>query len=315
MGDEIRHLALQSKRVPESGWSRSATSRIRRALYRGARIALGAAAVVLAAVALSGDGVDRSGAGQKSVRPSGPPSAPSALPLLAATERVQSARDGGVREAIDYAQRRTGLVSVAVIDSRGDLRGWHAERRYVSASLSKAMLLAAELRRLRRERLPLDAGTRDLLERMITWSDNDAADAIYARVGDRGLYQVARAIGMRDFSAAGHWSVAQISARDMARLMYDLGDALRGARAGMARRLLANVVATQRWGIPDGIGKDWRIYFKGGWRATELGQLVHQAALLERGGRRLAVAVLTDAQPSHAYGVETLRGIARRLVG
>jgi beta-lactamase class A len=247
-------------------------------------------------------------------RSSGSISVPSSLPVVAASEGVLPARYR-IRAAIDYAHGRAGLVSVAVIDSDGQLHGWHAERRYVAASVVKAMLLAAELQRLRRERLPLDAATRDLLERMITWSDNEAAHAIYARVGDAGLYQVARATGMRDFSVGGYWATAQVSARDMATFMHDLTDSLGRSRAAMGRRLLAGVVAEQRWGIPDGVGKGWRVYFKGGWRRTEIGQIVHQAALLERDERRVALAVLTDAQPSQAYGIQTLRGIAERLAG
>jgi hypothetical protein len=37
-------------------------------------------------------------------------------------------------------------------------------------------------------------------------------------------------------------------------------------------------------------------------------------ALLRRGRRRLAVAILITSSPSHAYGKETLRGIAARLL-
>ena len=40
----------------------------------------------------------------------------------------------------------------------------------------------------------------------------------------------------------------------------------------------------------------------------------HQVALLRRGERRLAVAILITSSPSHEYGKETLRGIAARLL-
>ena len=39
-----------------------------------------------------------------------------------------------------------------------------------------------------------------------------------------------------------------------------------------------------------------------------------QVALLESGDRRIALAILTDGDPSHHYGTETLRGIATRLL-
>ena len=40
---------------------------------------------------------------------------------------------------------------------------------------------------------------------------------------------------------------------------------------------------------------------------------MHEAALFERSGRRFSLAVLTDGNPSHDYGTETLRGVARRI--
>jgi hypothetical protein len=56
------------------------------------------------------------------------------------------------------------------------------------------------------------------------------------------------------------------------------------------------------------------VHFKGGWRETARGELVHQGAWLRGGGRRLAIAILTDAQPSRVYGIHTVRGIADRLL-
>jgi hypothetical protein len=40
---------------------------------------------------------------------------------------------------------------------------------------------------------------------------------------------------------------------------------------------------------------------------------VHEAALFKRGGRRFSLVVLTDGNPSHDYGTETLRGVAQRI--
>jgi hypothetical protein len=79
-------------------------------------------------------------------------------------------------------------------------------------------------------------------------------------------------------------------------------------------RQLAGVVSYQRWGIPDAAGNRWRAWFKGGWRTTSLGVLTHQAALLRRGQRRMAIAVLTDGMPSMTAGTETIEGVARRLL-
>jgi hypothetical protein len=60
--------------------------------------------------------------------------------------------------------------------------------------------------------------------------------------------------------------------------------------------------------IPDG----WRLYFKGGW-GSGTGAVDHQVGLLRRGDYRVAVAILTVDDGSHAYGKATLRGMAKRL--
>ena len=59
-------------------------------------------------------------------------------------------------------RREPATVSFAVIGPGGKTVSFEPDRPYFSASISKAMLLVAELRRLRREEAPLDAATRTL---------------------------------------------------------------------------------------------------------------------------------------------------------
>jgi beta-lactamase class A len=231
---------------------------------------------------------------------------------VASSAAVPSA--SALRNAWSFARRRGGQVSLAVVDTRGRLRGRDAGRRYVSASVVKALLLAAELRRLRRDGLPLDAGTRELLKAMITRSDNKSADAIYERVRDAGLVEVARSAGMRRFTVAGYWANAQVTAADLARLFSRLRRLLPRPHRRTALGLMASVVREQRWGVPRAAAGRWTAYVKGGWRATGRGELVHQAAWLRDGSRHLAVAILTDAQPSRIYAIHTVRGVADRLL-
>jgi beta-lactamase class A len=226
---------------------------------------------------------------------------------------------GAVRSAQHFAAAR-GDVSFAVIDRSLGLRGYDYDRQFSSASVTKALLLAAELRRLAREDLPLDAGTRGLLEPMITYSDNRAADSVYAEVGDEGLEEVAERAGMRDFETTpGFWGGDQITAADMARFFYRLDANLAGPYRAYGKRLLARIAPVERWGIPEAIGGGWSIWFKGGWRPPggehNSGPVTHQAALLEhRRGERLALAVLTAEAPWGGGGFEMIEGVARRLL-
>jgi Beta-lactamase enzyme family len=224
-------------------------------------------------------------------------------------------RPAAVLEAKRYARGRDGLISFAVVDSRGQMHGRSADRPYVSASVVKALLLASELRRLENAGAPLDESTRTLLTQMITYSDNAAADAIYARVGDAGLYEVAERTGMHNFTVSGYWANAQITAGDIAHFMWKLDQAVPAGKREFGLSVLGQIVPEQSWGIPGAVVRNWKVRFKGGWRSTELGQLVHQAAELRHpDGSRMAVAVLTDAQPTQAYGIETVRGVADRLL-
>jgi len=217
-------------------------------------------------------------------------------------------------DAERFVQRREGTVSFAIVDETGKLRGRNEHALFPSASVVKSMLLAAELRRLDEAGVPLDAATEATLESMITISDNDAATAIYERVGDEGLYDVAERVGMEDFQVSISWGYAQISAADMALMFSRLERALPPRYEKLGKDLLGSIVPEQSWGIP-AVANAWNVRFKGGWRSTEAGQLVSQAAELRDGGRELAIAVLTDGQPSMEYGIETVEGVAARLLG
>jgi zinc D-Ala-D-Ala dipeptidase len=211
-----------------------------------------------------------------------------------------------IRAVQHYLKSRGALNSWSLIDSWGRVHGFASHRVYVSASLVKAMLLTSYLRGLG-NRMP-DAAERAVLGPMITVSSNDAADTIYNRVGDAALYRLAKAVGMRSFSVAGYWANAHFSAEDQARLFSRIDRLVPKKSRGYARGLLSSIVAYQRWGFSRfSLARGFKTFFKGGWRGTAAGQLVHESALFERGDTRVSMAVLTDGNPSHEYGTETLR--------
>jgi beta-lactamase class A len=282
-----------------------------------AAIAAGFAVLALAAIAVFHPGGDE---GQPlQAHAARPVTAPAAA--LGAQRRYPSRAQ--IRSAQRFAASRSGSVSFAVIgpDRRvgrmtTSLHGRDARTQFSSASVSKAMLLAGFLRSHKR----LSGEAKAELKPMIEISDNDAADAIYAQVGDAGLRRVARRARMRDFEPTpGFWGGAQITAADMARFFYRLEDNLGGRHRRFGMKLLASVVSYERWGIPAAAGRRWRIWFKGGWRPggeeQSSGAVSHQAALLRyRDGTRVAIAVLTDEAPGDGGGYSTIEGIAERLL-
>ena len=231
-----------------------------------------------------------------------------ALPATATAstwaERVDSARR--------YAESRAGIESFALVDEQGRMHGYRAWKVVPSASVLKATLLLAYLRqpsvrarRLRRE-------DRRLLAPMIRWSDNASASTVVVRLGEWRIERFARTVGMPRFRLRHPWGLSEITAAEQARYFFRIDRLAPRRHRPYTRFLLSSVVPAQRWGIPPARPAGWRIFFKGGW-GSGTGWVTHQVALLENGDRRLALAILTQFNPSHAYGTRTVRGIAARL--
>jgi Beta-lactamase enzyme family len=214
-----------------------------------------------------------------------------------------------IAAAARYARSRAGEVSFAVRTSRR-LDGRGLDRQFSSASVIKAMLMITYLRQSHVRRRPLTATERALLDPMIRSSDNDTATAVRDIVGNDAVTRLARRAGMTHFAMNVVWGISQITARDQTRLFLRLERLLPARHRVYGLGLLRTIVPWQRWGMARVIPRGWRLYFKGGW----VGTISHQVGLLRRGEHSVAIAVLTDGNPSHAYSTETLEGVARRLV-
>ena len=215
---------------------------------------------------------------------------------------------GGIAEAHRFAAQRAGIVSFAVMRTDGRIRGFRQARRVPSASVVKAMLMAAYLRSGR----PLTPRIRALMAPMIRVSDNTTARVLHAIVGSAGLEATGRSVGMTRLLTAVPLFETGITAADQVRFYFNMRAAVGGnaRRLRYARTLLRTVVPWQAWGIPAAARpRGWKVYFKGGWRTG----LTHQAALLRRGRTKIAIAVLTTGT-SMPYAQETIEGVTHRLL-
>jgi Beta-lactamase enzyme family len=238
--------------------------------------------------------------------------APAAAASPSAAQKVRWQQR--VRDAVQFLHSRAGAASFAVVDEGRRVHGRGADVPYSSASLVKAMLLVAYLQRRDVRNRKLRGSERQLLAPMIRVSNNDAATAVYERVGPDGLVRLARRAGMRGFVPNPVWGGCQVTARDQARFFSRIRRLVPRPHRRYALGLLRGIVSYQRWGIPQGAPRGWRLYFKGGWFQDDEGWRVHQAARLERGGRRLSIAVLTRGNPSLDYGAATIAGVTSRLL-
>ena len=192
--------------------------------------------------------------------------------------------------------------------------GHHRLRTVPAASVLKAMLMVTYLNRRSVRHRALRPRDRRLLGPMIRRSDNAAASAIRNMIGSRGLRRLARRVGMRRFTPVAHpWGHSRVNAADQSRFFLHIDRYVVARHRRTAMRLLASIVPAQRWGVGRVVPRGWRVHFKGGWGSGS-GAVDHQVALLRRERLRVAVAVMTTSNGSHAYGKATLRGVFRRLL-
>ena len=222
-----------------------------------------------------------------------------------------------LKDAKQFAQTRTGHVSIGIVDEDKHFHGYRANRQYSSASTVKVMLMVAYLRHGKQNHQPLSSEDKALLEPMITRSDNAVATRIRDIVGNEGLARLAHKAGMVRFQTHPIWGRTQITARDQANWMFRIERFIPKRHRKYAMGLLTKIIPKQSWGIPPVKPNGYEIHFKGGWAPSgDPGWTVNQVAQLDprHGDRRFSVAILTRGSPERNYGILTIRGVAKRLL-
>jgi beta-lactamase class A len=238
-----------------------------------------------------------------------------ALALLPAAAEAQSACwTKRVARADAVARSRAGDVGFAVIDDTGHLHGRRYSQPVRGVSTIKSLLLLTFLHQRSVRRRALTGAEKDLLTRMITVSDNGAAGTLIARLGRTTIEAEARHIGMRSFHLVdGFWGLSPTSARDQAVLFRRLDANLPKRHRTFARHLFASIVSYQRWGVPQGAPRGWKVLFKGGW-GYGTGKAVHQGARLEHAGHVLGLGITTFGNSGTEYGATTIELVTKALL-
>ena len=92
---------------------------------------------------------------------------------------------------------------------------------------------------------------------------------------------------------------------------------LHRASRTFALNLMAQVIPAQRWGVPAGAPADLTVHVKNGWLplATH-GWRIHSIGCFTGHHRGYSIVVLTEDNPTMAYGITTIeRGRARSSTG
>ena len=218
-----------------------------------------------------------------------------------------------IAAAARFLDGRAGRTSFAVVDSRGRVSGVRMHEHFQTASVVKVMMLVAYLQMLNAQHRGLRAADTSLLYPMIHISDNNAASAVLAIVGEPALARVARESGMSDYApGVGWWAYTQTSAADQARFFFALDQLIPPRFYGYARGLLSGIEPSQSWGIPPVARPLWQVFFKTGALPSE--GLFNEVGRLERPGVTFTIAVFTSGDPSMSYGEQTIQGVAAALL-
>jgi hypothetical protein len=218
-----------------------------------------------------------------------------------------------IAAAVAYLDDRAGRTSLAVLDSQGHLSGTRLRSHFQSASVVKVIFLTAFLQLLNADHVGLSALDRSLLYPMIHESNNEDASAVLDRVGLSAIARVAREAGMQDYApGVGWWAYTQTSAADQARFFIAIEKLIPHQFWPYARGLMAGIEAEQSWGFPEVARPRWQVFFKTGALPSE--GLFNETARLERPGVTFTASVFSTGDPSQAYGEETMRGVAARLL-
>jgi beta-lactamase class A len=222
---------------------------------------------------------------------------------------------------IDAArQGRVSQISLRVDDPGKGLQCWlHGSRRFDSASVVKVTILGALLRKALVQHRYLTNAEAAEADAMITRSDNDAASALWSELGRGYIQRFLNLAGMRQTAPGldGFWGLTQITAHDqvlLLRLLLHRNPVLDPVSRRYALSLMAQVIGSQRWGVPAGAPARLTVHVKNGWLPSAThGWYVHSIGCFTGRHGGYSIVILTDDNPTFSYGVATIDAVARAI--
>jgi beta-lactamase class A len=227
-------------------------------------------------------------------------------PLRAAVRRYMAARPG--RAGVMISDLRTGTAF-----------GYRQHNHFATASVIKVNILAGLLLERQDDHRVLTGPERALAERMIRFSDNDAANIMYSLVGgEDGLKRVNRRLGVQHtFPVRREWGVSRTCPADQVRLLRALvtpASPLSPPNRQYVLRLMSEVSPNQAWGISAGTHVGDRFSIKDGWvplSDEHEGWAVNSIGRIRTPGHDFLLAVLSADQPSMDEGIKTVEQLSR----
>lgn len=243
-------------------------------------------------------------------------------PPAAAGEPAAAAADRRLAAVLAPVLRhRPGYIAVGVIDrTTGATAVYHGGRRFHTASIVKADILASLLLQHQRAGAAPDAGELGLAGQMIESSDDDAASDLWDDVGRAGGVAAANAVlGLRHTTpgSRGYWGLTSTTVADQLALLTDLtsaGSPLSAASRAYELGLMRHVQAGQAWGVAAAAAAGTVPAVKNGWLPDPVLWVINSIGVIRSNGQEVLVAVLSSHQPTEAAGIAQAQAAARAAV-
>ena len=254
------------------------------------------------------------------------PAAAASAPICVSARHPLAAARMSANIATTLAQRPHSVVAIAAVDTNlGVTCALNQTAHFYSASVIKVTILSALLYKIGGVG-HLTASQRSLAYAMITQSSNSAATTLWNEVGIGAMQNFLYRAGMRNTVLASAWGLTRITAHDeLTQLSVLSYPSLLGPYArAYVLSLMAQVISSQRWGVPAGLGAGVTLHIKNGWLdyPTSYDWNINSLGVFTGSNINYQMAVLTGPAAggqSESYGIQTVQGVAgiinRNLAG
>ena len=206
-----------------------------------------------------------------------------------------------------YAATRSNRVTAAVFDvATGETSVFNPGMTTFTASTLKVDILATLL-----ATRPMTDRDRAMASPMIRESANAPASAFWSELGAARITRFQQAAGMTNTTPPGDgtWGRTTTTALDRIAMMRRVAFSsplLTDEQRAYILSLMESVVPSQRWGATGGVPDGAAVALKNGF----VGQQINTMGWVRGHGRDYLIAVLTDGNPSWAYGIETANTVS-----
>lgn len=225
-----------------------------------------------------------------------------------------------------YLANRRGTVVAAVEDLRHD-REWAIGTGAPQAEASVVKVDILETVLAQRQGRSLSGEDETRAARMIEYSDNDAATALWDEVGGApaiGAFNAGAGLVATDpslcvvcpgFDWPG-WGLTTTVPADQIRLLHLLvipGPLMTKAARTFALGLMEDVTPSERWGVSAGVPAGVTVALKNGWLplvGSDADWQVNSVGWVSGLGRDYLIAVLSTGNPTEQYGIDTIDGLS-----